>query len=97
MPRIVLADEPTANLDSENATALLDIMHALSHEEKTTFIFSTHDPRVMDRAVYKYRFKNTTVALGRQAIDWGSGRVWLPLNVFGHLPTSLTVRLRFYF
>jgi len=49
-PRLVLADEPTANLDSENATALLDIMHRLSHEEKTTFIFSTHDPRVMDRA-----------------------------------------------
>lgn len=49
-PRLVLADEPTANLDSENATALLDIMHRLSHEEKTTFIFSTHDTRVMERA-----------------------------------------------
>ncbi|AKH19278.1 macrolide ABC transporter ATP-binding protein [Sedimenticola thiotaurini] len=49
-PRLVLADEPTANLDSENATALLDIMHRLSHEEKTTFIFSTHDRRVMERA-----------------------------------------------
>lgn len=49
-PRLVLADEPTANLDSENATALLDIMHHLSHEEETTFIFSTHDPRVMERA-----------------------------------------------
>jgi putative ABC transport system ATP-binding protein len=49
-PRLVLADEPTANLDSENATALLDIMHRLSHEEKTTFIFSTHDVRVMERA-----------------------------------------------
>lgn len=49
-PRIVLADEPTANLDSENATALLDIMHRLSQEEKTTFIFSTHDVRVMERA-----------------------------------------------
>lgn len=49
-PRLVLADEPTANLDSENATALLDIMHRLSHEEKTTFIFSTHDQRVMERA-----------------------------------------------
>jgi putative ABC transport system ATP-binding protein len=49
-PRLVLADEPTANLDSENAGALLDIMHRLSHEEKTTFIFSTHDPRVMERA-----------------------------------------------
>jgi len=49
-PNLVLADEPTANLDSDNATALLDIMHHLSHEEKTTFIFSTHDPRVMERA-----------------------------------------------
>jgi putative ABC transport system ATP-binding protein len=49
-PRLVLADEPTANLDSENATALLDIMHRLSHEEETTFLFSTHDPRVMERA-----------------------------------------------
>lgn len=49
-PRLVLADEPTANLDSENAGALLDIMHRLSHEEKTTFIFSTHDPRVVERA-----------------------------------------------
>lgn len=49
-PRIVLADEPTANLDSENAFALLNIMHNLSHEEGTTFLFSTHDPRVMERA-----------------------------------------------
>ncbi len=49
-PRLVLADEPTANLDSENATALLDIMHSLSHQDETTFIFSTHDPRVMERA-----------------------------------------------
>lgn len=49
-PMLVLADEPTANLDSENAFALLDIMHKLSHEEKTTFLFSTHDPRVMERA-----------------------------------------------
>lgn len=49
-PSLVLADEPTANLDSENAFALLDIMHKLSHEQKTTFIFSTHDMRVMQRA-----------------------------------------------
>ena len=49
-PRLVLADEPTANLDSDNATALLDIMHRLSHEERTTFLFSTHDRRVMERA-----------------------------------------------
>lgn len=49
-PRLVLADEPTANLDSENAGALLDIMHRLAREEKTTFLFSTHDVRVMERA-----------------------------------------------
>jgi putative ABC transport system ATP-binding protein len=49
-PRLVLADEPTANLDSDNATALLDIMHRLSREAKTTFLFSTHDTRVMQRA-----------------------------------------------
>ena len=49
-PRLVLADEPTANLDSENASALLDIMYRLCKEEKTTFIFSTHDVRVMERA-----------------------------------------------
>jgi putative ABC transport system ATP-binding protein len=49
-PRIVLADEPTANLDSENAASLLEIMHDLSHKDKTTFLFSTHDVRVMARA-----------------------------------------------
>lgn len=49
-PQLVLADEPTANLDAANATGLLDIMHQLCHEQNTTFIFSTHDPRVMARA-----------------------------------------------
>ena len=49
-PKIVLADEPTANLDSENAANLLNIMKTLSEEEKTTFIFSTHDVRVMEKA-----------------------------------------------
>jgi len=49
-PRIVLADEPTANLDSENATHLLEIMEQLNLERGVTFLFSTHDPRVMERA-----------------------------------------------
>jgi putative ABC transport system ATP-binding protein len=61
-PRLVLADEPTANLDSENSTALLDIMHRLSHEEKTTFIFSTHDPRVMERAERIITLRDGTIA-----------------------------------
>jgi putative ABC transport system ATP-binding protein len=47
---VVLADEPTANLDTENALGLLDIMERLNRERQSTFVFSTHDPRVMDRA-----------------------------------------------
>lgn len=49
-PQFVLADEPTANLDSVSAANLLDIMEKLNHEEKMTFLFSTHDQRVIDRA-----------------------------------------------
>ncbi len=49
-PAIVLADEPTANVDSANADSLLDLMESLNHERGVTFLFSTHDPRVMDRA-----------------------------------------------
>lgn len=49
-PKFVLADEPTANLDSKSATTLLKIMEELNHEEKITFIFSTHDPRVVKMA-----------------------------------------------
>lgn len=49
-PKFVLADEPTANLDSKAAATLLEIMEKLNHEEKITFIFSTHDPRVMKMA-----------------------------------------------
>lgn len=49
-PRFVLADEPTANLDSQSTSNLLDLMHKLNLEENTTFIFSTHDQRVMDKA-----------------------------------------------
>lgn len=49
-PRFVLADEPTANLDSHTAARLLDMMARLNAEEGITFIFSTHDQRVIDRA-----------------------------------------------
>jgi putative ABC transport system ATP-binding protein len=46
-PRLVLADEPTANLDGENAKVLLDMMARLNQEHGITFVFSTHDPRVI--------------------------------------------------
>lgn len=49
-PKIVLADEPTANLDSKAAANLLDIMAKLNEEEKITFLFSTHDQRVIKKA-----------------------------------------------
>jgi len=46
-PDIVLADEPTANLDSVTGAAILDVMREMNRIEKTTFIFSTHDPNVL--------------------------------------------------
>ncbi len=49
-PQFILADEPTANLDSHSAATLLDIMEKLNREENITFLFSTHDQRVIDRA-----------------------------------------------
>ena len=49
-PAFILADEPTANLDSKTAANLLDTMGRLNHEENMTFIFSTHDQRVIERA-----------------------------------------------
>jgi len=49
-PQFVLADEPTANLDSQSTADLLDIMSDLNQKEDVTFLFSTHDQRVIDRA-----------------------------------------------
>ena len=49
-PDIILADEPTANLDSQTGMDLLDMMHDLNRNEGMTFVFSTHDPKIMERA-----------------------------------------------
>ncbi|MDR1897662.1 MAG: ATP-binding cassette domain-containing protein [Prevotellaceae bacterium] len=49
-PKFILADESTANLDSKSAENLLDMMMKLNEQEKITFIFSTHDPRIMAKA-----------------------------------------------
>jgi putative ABC transport system ATP-binding protein len=49
-PKFILADEPTANLDSKSTSNLLDIMAQMNREEKATFVFSTHDQRVIDKA-----------------------------------------------
>ena len=49
-PLIVLADEPTANLDSETGLRIIDLMREINDREKTTFIFSTHDSRIVSHA-----------------------------------------------
>jgi len=49
-PKFILADEPTANLDSKSTSTLLEIMEKLNRDENITFIFSTHDARVMKKA-----------------------------------------------
>ena len=61
-PRIVLADEPTANLDSKTAASLLDLMRQLNRQEGTTFLFSTHDPLVMQRATRTVRLRDGEIA-----------------------------------
>jgi len=57
-PALILADEPTANLDSATAIALLDVMQHLNRVTGTTFIFSTHDPQVMERAHRMIRLRD---------------------------------------
>ncbi|MEI8026403.1 MAG: ABC transporter ATP-binding protein [Pseudomonadota bacterium] len=57
-PSIVLADEPTANLDSKTSDQILDLMVNLNKNHQVTFIFATHDPRVMDRARRTLRIKD---------------------------------------
>ncbi len=49
-PAVVLADEPTANLDQASGRALIERMHQLNHERGITFVFSTHDPMVLEQA-----------------------------------------------
>lgn len=57
-PKIVLADEPTANLDSETARSIISLMKRLNEEEKVTFIFSTHDVSVTKYATNLYKLKD---------------------------------------
>ena len=57
-PALVLADEPTANVDSHTAAELLDLMEQLNQENGVTFLFSTHDPAVMERARRLIRLKD---------------------------------------
>ncbi len=57
-PKLVLADEPTANLDSVSAHKVIELMRGMQHELKTTFIFSTHDPKVVREAEIVYTLED---------------------------------------
>jgi putative ABC transport system ATP-binding protein len=61
-PALILADEPTANLDSVTATALLEVMERLNRAHGTTFVYATHDPQVMDRARRLVRLHDGEIA-----------------------------------
>jgi putative ABC transport system ATP-binding protein len=61
-PKLILADEPTANLDSENAAGVVDIMRKMNKELNTTFIFSTHDPMVMKYASRFIKLKDGMIS-----------------------------------
>jgi putative ABC transport system ATP-binding protein len=66
-PLIVLADEPTANLDSATGTRIVELMRAINEEEKTTFIFSTHDAHIMREARRVVRILDGRIDCGAEA------------------------------
>lgn len=61
-PAIILADEPTANLDSETAKGLMDLMRRLNEEQGVTFLFSSHDPLVLERARRVIRLRDGKIS-----------------------------------
>jgi putative ABC transport system ATP-binding protein len=65
-PALVIADEPTANLDSKTALMILDLMRDLNEKERTTFIFSTHDQRLLDRVQRLVRLEDGRIIDGGQ-------------------------------
>ncbi|MCK5156206.1 MAG: ABC transporter ATP-binding protein [Spirochaetales bacterium] len=60
-PELVLADEPTANLDSETSESIIELMKKINKDMNTTFIFSTHDPTIMDLAKHIIKLKDGLV------------------------------------
>jgi len=66
-PALVLADEPTANLDSQTGQNIIDLMREMNRKDGTTFVFSTHDPKVMAHANAVVRIEDGMLA-GREAV-----------------------------
>jgi len=71
-PALVLADEPTANLDSRTGANIIDLMRDLNRREGTTFLFSTHDPKVMSHASTIVRIADGQL-VGREATGIAAG------------------------
>jgi putative ABC transport system ATP-binding protein len=65
-PALVIADEPTANLDSANAIKIIDIMRETNHRNGTTFIFSTHDQRLLSRVQRKIHLQDGRITADNQ-------------------------------
>jgi putative ABC transport system ATP-binding protein len=63
-PSLVIADEPTANLDSETARMIIDLMRQLNEKDRTTFVFSTHDQRLLDRVERLVRLEDGRIVDG---------------------------------
>ena len=82
-PSIILADEPTANLDKATGKEILKLMKSINRRLKTTFIFSTHDQRVIDQADRLVRVEDGVItAFGvRNAEKWNIARVMNPAQV----------------
>ncbi len=72
-PPLVLADEPTANLDSRTGATIIDLMREMNRRDGTTFIFSTHDPKVMSHASAIVRLEDGRV-VGREAAPGAEAR-----------------------
>jgi putative ABC transport system ATP-binding protein len=72
-PRLVLADEPTANLDSLTGANIIDLMREMNRRDGTTFVFSTHDPKVMSHANAIVRIVDGRIA-AREPVAAAGGR-----------------------
>ncbi len=77
-PALVLADEPTANLDTRNATQLIDLMRDLNRSLGLTFIFSTHDPRLLEHTPRIVRLCDGQVVSDSAANGGSNGQVPAP-------------------
>jgi len=66
-PAIVLADEPTANLDSRTGIEIIDLMHSINKSDATSFVFSTHDPKIIQRADKVYYLQDGCLMKERQS------------------------------